>query len=112
MQDRTPDQVDSTVLRLLKPGETLRAHARAVEANISATDERLIVVANDRVVIDLGYERLRRIQFDLERTRPATLVIVPELPADPPQVLGIPLNEVGGVAAILAVLGERLTGDS
>ncbi|MEA2622161.1 MAG: hypothetical protein QOH61_1071 [Chloroflexota bacterium] len=100
-------QPDPSVQKHLQPDEELLAHARAVDAHISATDRRLIVVTNDRLAVAVPYDRLRRIQFDLERTRPATLVIVPEYPSDPPQVLGIPIDEVEGVADMLTILAER-----
>jgi hypothetical protein len=51
---------------------------------------------------------VRRIQFDIERTRPATLVIVPEHPAQEPQVLAIPNTELSQAAAALSFIGERI----
>ena len=49
-------------------------------------------------------------QFDLERTRPAVLVIVQGQPADPPQVLSMPPEQYEGVGQALAMIGRRLYG--
>ena len=60
--------------------------------------------------LDIPYERLRRIQFDIEAERPATMVIVPHLPADEPQVLSVPHESLHHAAELLAFVGERLGG--
>jgi len=54
------------------------------------------------------FPRLRRIQFDIERDRPATLVVVPESPEVEPQVLAIPAEEYPAVADALVQIGLRL----
>ena len=74
----------------LEPGEQVQVVARTDSARLALTDQRLIVVVDDRVTLRVPFEGLRRIQFDVERTRPATLVIVPERPSDEPQVLAPP----------------------
>ena len=91
---------------LLHPGEELRATARAQDAYIAATSRRLIVIANESLAIDVPYKDLRRVQFDLERKRPATFVIVPDSPAHPARVLDIPWDEVPNVAQVLATMSE------
>ena len=57
----------------------------------------------------LPIEELRRIQFDIERTRPATLVIVPELASHEPQVLAIPHEQIRAVSEVLVVIAERMS---
>jgi hypothetical protein len=47
-------------------------------------------------------------QFDIERGRPATLVIVPEHITNWPRVLSIPMETLREVALVLARVGERL----
>ena len=54
------------------------------------TDHRLAVSNEERLALDIEIAALRRIQFDIERDRPATLVIVPDHALDEPQVLAIP----------------------
>ena len=55
------------------------------------------------------YERgLRRIQFDIERDRPATLVIVPHDPRNEPQVIPIPPELYDDVTGALAIVGREL----
>jgi hypothetical protein len=61
-------------------------------------------------MLDVAIDNVRRIQFDIERGRPATLVVVPEHPADEPQVLAVPPEQYRAVADVLIVLGERLAG--
>jgi hypothetical protein len=58
------------------------------------------------------FDQLRRIQFDIERTRPATMVIVPEQPRDEPQVLAVDPDEFDAVAKALATIDRRLAGVS
>jgi hypothetical protein len=53
------------------------------------------------------YEGLRRIQFDIERDRNATLVPVPDRPTDVPQVLAIPPDQYPDVCEALALISQR-----
>jgi hypothetical protein len=75
---------------------------------IAVTDHRLILADNRRTILDVPFSGLRRIQFDIERGRAATLVIVPEHISDEPQVLAVPIPRLREVAGTLAVVGERL----
>jgi hypothetical protein len=101
---------DHDVSGLLQAEEILHAEARAREARILVTDRRVLVAANGRTALDLPIEELRRIQFDVEKTRPATLVIVPEQPGFEPQVLAIPREQIRAVTEALALIGGRLSG--
>jgi len=94
---------------LLHAGEVVHAEAQALDARLVVTDRRVIVAAETRTAMALPIEQLRRIQFDIERTRPATLVIVPELASNEPQVLGIPAEQVRAVADALAEIAERMS---
>ncbi|HEY8237824.1 MAG TPA: hypothetical protein VIF63_00145 [Candidatus Limnocylindrales bacterium] len=107
MAQPSANPLDGLPLRLLE-GETVTVLAEAVGAKIVVTDRRLAIAADDRVALDIGFEGLRRIQFDIERTRPATLVIVPEHPAHEPQVLAIPPERYDEVTQALAEVGRRL----
>ena len=106
------EQADHPDLRLveatLADDEVIEARARARDGVLAVTGRRLAIAANDRVVLDIPFKRLRRIQFDIERSRPATLVVVPEHPSDQPQVLAIPPEEYDAVAQALALVGRRL----
>lgn len=99
---------DHPVLRRLEPGETIMAEALAREASIVVTDRRVAIATDGRVAMDLPINDLRRIQFDIERERPATLVLVPDLAAREPQVLAIPHDQIDAVTQALAVIGNRL----
>ncbi len=98
------------VQELLGPGEEVQHVASAGEAVIAVTSHRLAVIQEDRTALDVGIDNLRRIQFDIEKTRPATLVIVPEHPNQPPQVLAVKPEEYEEVAAALVTIGQRLAG--
>src|SRR4051794_13535416 len=80
---------DHPALRLVQPGETVQVLAEATGFGLLVTDRRVAVASSDRVALNVGFEGLRRIQFDIERERPATLVIVPDDPLDEPQVIPI-----------------------
>jgi hypothetical protein len=95
---------------LLRPGERVQALIPAASATILVTDDRIAVTEEERLRLDIEIEKLRRIQFDIERERPATLVIVPEHPAHEPQVLAIPPEHFPAVGDVLAYIGQRLYG--
>lgn len=109
--DPRPDE-DDPLLRLLGPDEPVQAYARARQHRIVVTERRLAVANDDRVALHIEHHRLRRIQFDIERDRPATLVIVPERPGDEPQVLAVPPERYDEMALALAYIGRRLNPDS
>ena len=88
--------------------EELLAHAQAVEADIAVTDRRLAVLQAERVALAIQIDEIRRIQFDIEKRRPAALVIVPESPSHPPAVLSVPAEQYESVAKALVIVGQRL----
>ncbi len=102
-----PDALEPHLLSALQAGEALLGRAKAVDATLAASDRRLLVASDRKVELSVPFERLRRIEFDIERDRPATLVIVP----DHPQVLSIPPTEYRAVAEVLVRIGLRLVGD-
>jgi hypothetical protein len=106
-QQPTAD-LDHPALARLEPGETVQAIARAASAALLVTNRRLAVAEAGRIALDVPIDGLRRIQFDIERERPATLVIVPEHPRQEPQVLAVPPGRYAEVARALALIGERL----
>ncbi len=99
---------DQPALRLVEPGETVEVVAEAAGARLVVTDRRLAVAAGERVALDITFDGLRRIQFDIERSRPATLVIVPEHASNEPQVLAIPPERYEEITRALALIGRRL----
>jgi len=105
-------EIKPKIEHLLEPGEELQAAAQAREALLALTSRRLIVADGDRVALNVSIGNIRRIQFDIERHRPAALVIVPEHPADAPQVLSIEPPEYERTARTLAIIGLRLANGS
>jgi len=105
-----PQQADdlAAVLRHLEPGEEFHAATKAGDAHLAVTNRRLIIASEDRVALRVDIDNVRRIQFDIERKRPATLVIVPEHPSDQPQVLAIETEELERAARTMAIIGKRL----
>jgi hypothetical protein len=106
--DLQPNDAAHPALHRLEPGESVQAIARAASASLLVTDRRLAVADEDRLALDIPFDGLRRIQFDIERSRPATLVIVPEHPSNEPQVLAVPPERFEEVTKALAVIGSRL----
>ena len=99
---------DHPALRVLESDETLHAIAPAVNADVVVTDRRIAVMSGKRVALNISYEGLRRVQFDIERQRPATLVLVPDEATAEPQVLAIPVGGYAVVSQALAVVGTKL----
>jgi hypothetical protein len=100
------------VLPILDPDEELSIALRATDAIVAVTTRRLLVKVNKRLALDVAYPGLRRIQFDIERSRPATLVIVPENPTHEAQVLSIPVEEIPRCAQALGIVSQRLAAAS
>ena len=103
------EQLPSPLRAALEPGEEVRIHARSTEATLAVTTRRVVVAAPERLALAVPFERVRRIQFDIERARPATLVIVPEHPEDEPQVLSIPPRQYEAAAQAIVAVGHALT---
>jgi hypothetical protein len=70
--------------------------------------DRVSVTELGRTVLDLRVTELRRIQFDIERGRPATLVIVPDRATNAPQVVVVPAEQFDAVGRLLSFIGRRL----
>jgi hypothetical protein len=96
------------LLRVLEPGEEIRVKAVATDAVIAVTENRLLVADRNRVALAVPLDGIRRVQFDIERRRPATLVIVPESAVHEPRVLSIPPEHYGATAEAIVALGLAL----
>jgi hypothetical protein len=97
---------------LLQTDEEVQVRAHGDGSVLVVTNRRVAVVSrSDRPDLDIPFEGLRRIQFDIERQRPATLVIVPEHPDNQPLVLAIPPEQYEAVGQALATIGQRLADD-
>ncbi len=99
---------DDPVAQILEPDEAIELVANARAQRIILTDRRVAVADDDRVALHVPYRALRRIEFDIERERPATLVIVPESPHIEPQVLVVRPEDYADVARVLVAIGRRL----
>ena len=97
---------------ILRPGEVVETQAVVEESAILVTRERLIVIEGDKTVLDIPFDELRRIQFDIERGRDATLVIVPEHISNWPRIVSVPVGFLRETAAVLARIGERINEDA
>jgi hypothetical protein len=94
---------------LLEPDEALDVVHEATDAVVAVTNRRLLVAYSERqVALDAPFSAVRRIQLDVERGRPATMVIVPDRPGDRPQVLAIPNEHLTEAARAVAYVGMRL----
>lgn len=75
---------------------------------VVVTDDALRVGSQVRLALHVAIDNVRRIQLDIERDRPATLVIVPVSPSDEPQVVVVQPEEYASVAQALVVLGHKM----
>ena len=64
-----------------------------------------------RLALDLRFDEIRRIQVDIERHRPATMVVVPDSPRHEPQVLPIQTEALDTVTAALSFIGRAIQRD-
>ena len=58
--------------------------------------------------LDVSLGNIRGIQFEIERDRPATLVIVPDDPRNVPQVIAVPPEQYDAVGSALAFVGRMI----
>jgi hypothetical protein len=104
--------IDQDARRLLDStlthGETIQYEVQGVDSILAVTDRRISIVDGRRVQLDVPFDLLRRVQFDIERAREATLVVVPEPPSLPPEVVAIPPEGYETAAEALAYVGRRL----
>ena len=101
---------DHPALRILQPDERVEVQAPAGDTLVVVTDRRMAVATAERLMLDVPIDALRRIQFDIERKRPATLVIVPEERTYEPQVLAIEPSGFEAIARALVTVGLRFAG--
>jgi len=104
-----PDEDQAFPLpHVLRPGEVVEGHVVAGASVIAITRDRLVVAEGDVPVMDIPFSDLRRIQFDIERGRDATMVIVPESPKNWPRLVSVPVPNLRESAAVFARIGERV----
>ena len=88
-------------------GEQMRAHAEATDASLLVTDFRVLVARNSLLAVALPFSGLRRVEFDIGRGRPGTLILVPFFPGDEPLALSVPADQYDAVGRVLAIIGEQ-----
>jgi hypothetical protein len=93
---------------VLRPGEVVESQAVIEGSVIAVTRERLVVAEGDKTVLDIPFGEVRRIQFDIERGREATLVIVPEHISNWPRIVSVPVRHLRETASVLARIGEHI----
>lgn len=91
---------------VLEPDEHIQAQARSTSAVLAVTTRRVVVADPNRVALAIPFGSVRRVQFDIERRRPATLVIVPEEAHHEPQVLAIMPQDYQAAAEAIVALGH------
>jgi hypothetical protein len=101
-------EFDQMVSEVLEPGEAIRLRAHASDAVLALTDRRIVVAAPSRVALSIPVAGLRRVQFDIERSRPATLVLVPEDASYEAQVLTIAPSEYRAATETMVAMGHAL----
>ena len=99
---------DDPVKRRLGGDEVVRGVVEAIGGRLVLTDRRVFVTENGVITLDVPIDNLRLVEFDLEKERPATVIIVPEHPQDPPRQLAIEPQQYDEVASLLAQLGPRI----
>jgi hypothetical protein len=103
-QDGTDHQVTTTP----RPDEYVHADVDTEDGRLLVTDRRVEISRGARIALDLRFDELRRIQLDIERHRPATMVVVPDNARYEPQVLPIPAEALDTVTAALSFIGRTI----
>jgi hypothetical protein len=92
----------------LDQDETVEAQATVDDGHLLVTDRRLVVARGTTAALDVRFDGLRRIEFDIEHDRPATLIIVPDSASQRAESLAVDAEQYGDVAQILVIVGTRL----
>jgi hypothetical protein len=103
--ERNPIPDEPAILRLLDRDEQVHHTTTVGGALLAVTSHRIAIIDGKRTVLDLPIEGVRRIEFDVEKTRPATLVIVPEDARYAAEVVSVRPEEYKAVADALATIG-------
>ena len=103
---------DDPVMRRLGRDEVVRGVVNGIDGRLVLTDRRVVVTEHGVITLDVPIGNLRLVEFDLESQRPATMIIVPDHPRDPPRQLAIDPQQYDEVAAVLARLGPLIQGSS
>ncbi|MFL5674187.1 MAG: hypothetical protein ACJ779_04225 [Chloroflexota bacterium] len=94
---------------LLDPGEEIEQEVSFGGRTLAVTSHRLALFEADRIALAIPIERVWRIQLDIERARPGSLVIVPDEVIDHPEVLTFGVEDVEEVSDLLVSVGRRLS---
>jgi hypothetical protein len=90
-------------------GDPVRARAKVVNGVLLVTGRRVALTDDaGESTLDVPFIGIRRIEFNIDRERPATVVIVPEHRTDPLIALEVASDQYAAVAEALAVLGRDL----
>jgi hypothetical protein len=110
---RVTDQpeVPTFVAENLEPDEVVRYRADADDAVLAVTDRRVVVATPHRLALAMPISDLRRIQFDIERGRPATMVMVPELSHYEAQVLTVRPGQYEAMAGALVTIANAFASE-
>jgi hypothetical protein len=94
-----------------RPDEHVLADVETEDGRLLVTDRRLAISRGVRLALDLRFDEIRRIQLDIERHRPATMVVVPDSARNEPQVLPIPTHALDIATGALSFIGHAIQGD-
>lgn len=90
------------------PDERVHVMVETDEAVLALTDRRVIARDGQQGALDVPVTAIRRIQLDVEKHRPATLVVVPDDPGKGVVVLSVPSDQLAKVGDIVARIGAQL----
>lgn len=101
---------DDPIRRHLDPDEAVRGVVDGTDGRLILTDHRVLVAESGRITLDVPIGNVRLIEFDVERQRPARVIIVPESPRHRPRELYVEPQQYDEVASMLQQLGPRIQG--
>ena len=102
------DLANDPIVAQLSGTETVRALVDGVDGRVVVTDHRLAVTDDRRIALNVELRKVRRIQFDIERRRPATMVIVPDDPLHQAQIVTVPPEQYDAAGSALAYVGRLI----
>jgi hypothetical protein len=90
-------------------GDEIRVRGHATNGAFAVTDRRLLVSGDRGLLLNVPFGTIRRVQFDLELGRPASIAFVSNDPRDEPVLLNVPPEQYAAVSELLLAIGRQLS---
>jgi hypothetical protein len=90
------------------PDERVRVVVETDDGVLALTDRRVVGRDALQAMLDVPVTAVRRIQLDVEKHRPATVVVVPDDATKVVMALSVPADQLASVSELVVRVGAEL----